>query len=251
MKRGLTNLLLVKHATRTRELVMITLKRKTLAMLFAATMALSTGTEGGSASAQSLQPVYQNQQTYLVNGLASVVPFVGYGFNNLKDKLHNAQHYDYATPVEGRAVIQPMVLSDIKRQYAKDPGVLINLVGISYGANIVTSLAAQLHRAGIPVNYLGVLDGPVLTRVTPNVHRVDNFVCVRINCIGQKVRLAKGNNVTIHQEFRMPTTHIALGADDKVHRRIVGQLTAYPMLIAGRPIETAPAIDMMSTASIQ
>ncbi|MGB7287931.1 MAG: hypothetical protein WBC71_13470 [Salaquimonas sp.] len=224
----------------------MTLLKKTCAIALTAAIALGTAlTFTNSVQAQSLQPVVQKHQTYLVNGLASVMPFVGYGFNNLQSKLHNARHYDYATPVEGRIAIQPLVLSDIKRQYAKDPSVLINLVGISYGANIVTNLAAQLNRAGIPVNYLAVLDGPMLSRITPNVHRVDNFVCRQIGCIGQHARLSNGNKVTLHQEFKMPTTHIALGDNPEVHQRIIGQLTAYPMLVAGQPIDT------MHTAAIQ
>ena len=173
------------------------------------------------------------------------MPFVGYGFSNLKDKLGEAKHYSYATPVEGRIAVQPLVLSEIKKEYAKDPSVQINLVGISYGANIVTSLAAQLHSAGIPVNYLGVLDGPVLTPVTPNVHRVDNFVCRMVGCIGQKVRLSKGNKVTLHTEFKYASSHIGLGDHKKVHDRIMGQLTAYPMLVAGHPIDT------ITTGSVQ
>lgn len=192
-----------------------------------------------------LEPVPQKHRTYLVNGLASVMPFVGYGFSNLKGKLGDAEHFSYATPVEGRIAIQPLVLSRIKNEYRRDPSVQINLVGISYGANIVTSLAAQLYREGIPVNYLGVLDGPVLTPVTPNVHRVDNFVCRMVGCIGQKVRLAKGNNVTLHTEFNYRSSHIGLGDHERVHNRIIGQLTAYPMLVAGQPIDT------MTTASIR
>lgn len=223
----------------------MTLHIKKKIAAFSAVMAVLVGFSSANANAENLTPVYQHQKTYLVNGLASVVPFVGYGFDNLKNKLHDAKNYDYATPVEGRMAIQPMVLADIKREYAKDRSILINLVGISYGANIVTSLAAQLNSAGIPVNYLGVLDGPMLTRVTPNVHRVDNFVCRTVGCIGQKVRLAKGNNTTIHTEFKLSSSHIGLGDNDTVHSRIVGQLTAYPLLVAGQPIDT------ISTASIQ
>lgn len=223
----------------------MTLHMKARGLILSGIIALSTTFTTNLAGAQSLQPVYQNQMTYLVNGLASVMPFVGYGFNNLKDKLGEAKHYDYATPVEGRIAIQPMVLADIKRQYARDPSILINLVGISYGANIVTSLAAQLNDAGIPVNYLGVLDGPMLTPVTPNVHRVDNFVCRTVGCIGQKVRLARGNNLTMHTEFKLSSSHIGLGDHAVVHNRIIGQLTAYPLLIAGQPIDT------MTTGSVQ
>ena len=223
----------------------MTLHMKARGLILSGIIALSATFTTNLAGAQSLQPVYQNQMTYLVNGLASVMPFVGYGFNNLKDKLGEAKHYDYATPVEGRIAIQPMVLADIKRQYARDPSILINLVGISYGANIVTSLAAQLNDAGIPVNYLGVLDGPMLTPVTPNVHRVDNFVCRTVGCIGQKVRLARGNNLTMHTEFKLSSSHIGLGDHAVVHNRIIGQLTAYPLLIAGQPIDT------MTTGSVQ
>lgn len=222
-------------------------KNSIMALAVATTLTLSGLFTAVGAQAQSypLQPAPQKQQTYLVNGLASVMPFVGYGFSNLKEKLGDAKHYSYATPVEGRIAIQPLVYSEIKRQYERDPSVLINLVGISYGANIVTSLAAQLNNAGIPVNYLGVLDGPVLTPVTPNVHRVDNFVCRMVGCIGQKVRLAKGNNVTLHTEFKYASSHIGLGDHEKVHNRIIGQLTAYPLLIAGQPIDT------MTTGSVQ
>ncbi|MCB1384521.1 MAG: hypothetical protein KDJ29_14900 [Hyphomicrobiales bacterium] len=206
---------------------------------------------------QGTHPVPQNHRTYLVNGLASVMPFIGYGFANLKAKLGDAKHYSYATPVEGRLVVQPLVLSEIRREFARDPSVQINLVGISYGGNIVTSLAAELYSEGIPVNYLGVLDGPVLAAIPPNVHRVDNFICRIPGCIGSKVRLTKGNNVTLHTEFKYTTTHVGLGDFAKVHNRIIGQLTAYPMLVAGHPIETVPAygdapgIDPLTTASIQ
>ena len=124
----------------------MTLLRKTCAFaLTTTTAALISLTSALPTSAQSIVPVQQNHKTYLVNGLASVMPFVGYGFSNLKDKLGEAKHYSYATPVEGRIAVQPLVLSEIKKEYAKDPSVQINLVGISYGANIVTSLPAQLQ----------------------------------------------------------------------------------------------------------
>lgn len=230
----------------------MTLRKTCRNSLVGAFLAALITLPSGPAFSQSLQPVPQNHKTYLVNGLASVMPFIGYGFANLKAKLGQAKHYSYATPVEGRLAIQPAVLSEIRREYARDPSVQINLVGISYGGNIVTSLAAQLYRDGIPVNYLGVLDGPVLAAVPPNVHRVDNFICRIPGCIGSKVRLTKGNNVTLHAEFRYTTTHVGLGDFAKVHDRIIGQLTAFPMLVAGQPIETAPiGLDPIATASIQ
>jgi hypothetical protein len=245
VSRDLTNLLFLKHVTK-KGFVPMTLRNMITAAALSV-LALSTGSmiTAVEAKAQSLEPVYQHHKTYLINGLASIMPFVGYGFNNLKNKLDNAVHYSYATPVEGRIAIQPAVLADIKREYANDPNIQINLVGISYGGNIVTSLAAQLNSAGIPVNYLGVLDGPILAAVTPNVHRVDNFVCRYPGCMGQQVRLAKGNNITLHTEFKYASSHIGLGDYQKVHDRIIGQLTAYPMLIAGQPIDT------MTTGSVQ
>ncbi len=207
-------------------------------------LAISIGLGSTAVKADNFQPVHENHKTYLINGLASVMPFVGYGFNNLKSKLGQAKHYSYATPIEGRIVVQTAVLSEIKREYARDTSIKINLVGISYGGNIVTSLASQLHNANIPVNYLGVLDGPVLTPITPNVHRVDNFVCRMPGCIGQKVRLASGNNLTLHTEFKYASSHIGLGDHKKVHKRIIGQLTSFPLFVAGAPIDT------MTTASI-
>lgn len=221
------------------------------------TMAAAAMLTCGLAAASSAQAQYhagaELNRTYLINGLASIMPFVGYGFNNLKGKLGSAKHYSYATPVEGRIAVQPAVLSEIRREYRRNPFVRINLIGISYGGNIVTSLASQLHKDGIPVNYLGVLDGPILAPVPPNVHRVDNFVCRYVGCIGQKVRLAKGNNATLHTEFTYASTHIGLGDHDKVHERIIGQLTDIPLLVEGRPIETIDtigAIDTITTASI-
>lgn len=213
---------------------------KKIVAVVAASLMLVSGKQ-----ASALEPVKENHKTFLINGLASAMPFIGYGFNNLKGKLGHGKHYSYLTPVEGRVAVQPAVLAQIKKDYKRDPSMKINLVGISYGANIVTSLAAQLHKANIPVNYLAVLDGPVLTRVTPNVHRVDNFVCRVVGCIGQKVRLTKGNKTTLHTEFKYRTSHVGLGDDERVHKRIKGQLTSYPLYVS-----TPPMVDPTTTASV-
>src|SRR5680860_214358 len=201
------------------------------------------------SNAQNIVPVKENHRTYLINGLASVIPFVADGFNDLKVKLGHAKHYAYLTPVEGRVVVQPAVLAEIKREYSNDPSIEINLVGISYGANIVTMLAAQLNRENIPVNYLAVLDGPVLVPITENVHRVDNFVCRTIGCMGQRVHLAKGNTNTLHTEFTYLTSHVGLGDDVRVHRRIERQLTSYALYVAGPPVRN-PNVDSVTTASV-
>lgn len=223
----------------------MTLTKKLAAFL----VGISTIFIAAQTNAQNIVPVKENHRTYLINGLASAMPFIGYGFNNLKGKLGHGKHYAYLTPVEGRIAIQPAVLAEIKREYRKDPTIEINLVGISYGANIVTALAAQLDRANIPVNYLAVLDGPVLVPVTKNVHRVDNFVCRTIGCMGQRVRLAGGNKNTLHTEFTYRTSHVGLGDDNRVHQRIEGQLTSYALYVAGPPVQN-PGIDPVSTASV-
>lgn len=199
----------------------------------------------GVANAINLQPVHQNHKTYLINGLASVMPFVGYGFNNLKKKLGQAKHYSYVTPVEGTLVIQMAVFSEIKKAYKKDPSIVINLVGISYGGNIVTRIADMLDGENIPVNYLAVLDGPVLSRISKNVHRVDNFVCRLPGCMGQKIRLRKNNETTLLTEFKYKSFHISLANDERVHKRIQGQLTSYALNV------TTPSIDYAMTASIK
>ena len=197
-----------------------------------------------------IRPVAENYRTYLVNGLASGLPFIGYGFEHLKKKLDNARHYAYMTPVEGRVVIQPKVLADIKRDHRADPSAKINLVGISYGANIVTALARQLERAGINVNYMAVLDGPMPSRISSNVGRVDNFVCRIPGCMGARLKLERGNKNTILQEFTFRTTHVGLADYAKVHDRILGQLTEYQLNVATHspvqvPVE--PQIGMTDT----
>ncbi|MFK7902460.1 MAG: hypothetical protein AB8B49_06415 [Nitratireductor sp.] len=217
---------------------MCTFKAKLGKLMIAGALALTP------TIANSLQPAKENHKTYLINGLASVMPFVGYGFNNLKHKLGNAKHVSYATPVEGTLVVQTAIFQEIKKSYKRDPSIAINLVGISYGGNIVTRLASMLDRENIPVNYLAVLDGPVLSKIPDNVHRVDNFVCRLPGCIGQKVRLTSDNKTTLHTEFKYKTFHIGLGDDDRVHKRIQGQLTSYALNVA------EPAIDMIATASV-
>lgn len=231
------------------------LSRTMCALSMSAVMFGATLSGVNVANANKLKPVHQNHKTYLINGLASVMPFVGYGFNNLKKKLGQAKHYSYATPVEGTLVVQMAVFSEIKRAYKKDPSININLVGISYGGNIVTRVASMLKRENIPVNYLAVLDGPVLSRIPDNVHRVDNFVCRLPGCMGQKVRLTKTNQTTLHTEFKYKTFHIGLGDDDRVHKRIQGQLTDYALNVITpdftTPAENGPGIDYSMTASIK
>lgn len=173
------------------------------------------------------------QRTYLINGLASAVPFIGYGFTNLKKKIPGAKLYSYISPVEGAAVIQPRILADIRAAHRRNPNVEINLIGISFGANLITRMGAALQRDGIEISYMGLLDGLPLADVTSNVRRVDNFICNLPGCLRDKVKLTRNNNLTIHNQFAYTTTHIALGNNEEIHQRIMHQITTTPFNVAG------------------
>jgi hypothetical protein len=184
-------------------------------------------------------------KTWLINGLASAVPFIGYGFANLKKKIPGSELYSYMSPVEGSTVIQAKIMNEIRQAYRRNPNVEINLIGISFGANLITRMVGQLDKEGIPVSYLGVVDGLPLGTVTPNVRRVDNFYCTIPGCLADKIRLTRGNDVTIKNAFKFNTTHIALGDNEEMHRRILHQISTYPLNIAN------PSVDLAYTASTE
>jgi hypothetical protein len=209
------------------------------ALILAALAAFSFGAPA-SANAQAIE-----QKTYLINGLASAVPFIGYGFANLQKKIPGAELYSYISPVEGSTVIQSTIMADIRRAWKRNPSVEINLIGISYGANLITRMGQQLQREGIDVSYMGVIDGLPLGEVTSNVRRVDNFTCSMVGCLRDKVRLAKGNKTTIANAFNYATTHIAMGDRAEVHQRILHQITTVPFDVAG------PGLDLAYTASVK
>jgi len=48
-----------------------------------------------AASAISLAASQANARTYIVNGLASAVPFIGYGMNNLGKKIPGSKVFSY------------------------------------------------------------------------------------------------------------------------------------------------------------
>ena len=184
-------------------------------------------------------------KTWLINGLASAVPFIGYGFANLKKKIPGAELYSYMSPVEGSTIIQAKILSEIRQAYRRNPNVEINLIGISYGANLITWMSAELNKEGIPISYLGVVDGLPLGSVPPNVRRVDNFTCTVPGCLADKIRLTRDNTVTIKNAFKFNTTHIALGDNEVMHQRVLHQISTYPLNIAN------PSLDMAYTASTE
>ncbi len=170
------------------------------------------------------QPVSASARTYIVNGLVSAVPFIGYGMANLGKKIPGAKVFSYITSVEGNSIIKPNIIEDIETRYRRNPGEPINLIGISYGAKMITEIASALARKNIPVNYLGIIEGGTMRPIKGNVAKVDNFICTGADCAKKSVRLASGNNTTKVSQFTLADTHIDLGNNSRVHSRIISNL---------------------------
>lgn len=173
--------------------------------------------------------------TILIDGFASASPMIGYGLRNLKKKIPGARLYSYVGAVEGWTYIAPKVVRDVRKAYRQDPGIEINLIGASFGANLLTRIVTKLHEYDIPVSYLGIIDGLPLTPIPPNVRRVDNFTCSIVGCLRDRIELTKGNNITITSAFDYRTTHIGISNLDEVQRRILYQISTYPLEIAAPP----------------
>ena len=168
------------------------------------------------------------KKTYLINGLASNIGNIGFGFKNLSKKIPGSILYNYASFVESSTVIRSRVTKELKAAYRKNPNLEINLIGISFGANIVTIIAQELHRSKIPVNYLATLDGPAMLPIRKNVRVTDNFTCTNLDCFKTNTRLGWGNKETQKQSFRLKSSHIPLANHPKVHARILQQINAKP-----------------------
>ena len=164
------------------------------------------------------------KKTYLVNGLASSVESIGYGFTNLSKKIPKAKLYNYASFVESSTIIRARITREIKAAYAADPNIEINLIGISFGANIVTWIAQELDRKKIPINYLATLEGPAMSPIRKNVKTADNFSCTGLSCFRTSSKLAWGNTTTDFAKFKIKAGHIALADHKDVHRRILTQI---------------------------
>ena len=216
------------------------MNKSRVSLLSAMGLVLAIAAAGNPVTARAVE-----QKTYLINGLASAIPFIGYGFSNLQKKIPGAVLYSYLSPVEGSTIIQPKILNDIRKAVKRNPDVEINLIGISYGANLITRMGADLADEGIKISYMGVIDGLPLGNVTSNVRRVDNFTCRLPGCLRDRVRLTKGNNITIANAFDYTATHIDMGNHPEVHQRILHQITTVPLNIA------EPSLDMAFTASTQ
>ncbi len=160
-------------------------------------------------------------RTYIVNGLASAVPFIGYGMNNLGKKISGSKVFSYITSIEGNRIIKPNILKDIEARYKRNPNEPINLIGISYGANMVSDIANRLAKKGIPVNYLGIIEGTSLKSIKSNVRRAQNFICTAAECSKRRIGLASGNTVTKLNQFTYDDGHIDLGNNRGVHSKIL------------------------------
>lgn len=164
------------------------------------------------------------KKTYLINGLASSVKSIGYGFTNLSKKIPSAQLHNYASFVESSTVIRNQVSREIKAAYKANPDIEINLIGISFGANIVTWIAQELNLKKIPVNYLATLEGPAMSPIYKNVRLADNFSCTGATCFRTTSKLAWGNKKTDFAKFKIKASHIALANHPTVHQRIISQI---------------------------
>lgn len=178
---------------------------------------------GTGVDAETLSPRPKTQKTYLINGLMSAVPFIGYGFRNLHKKMPEAQLFSYLSPIESAGVIMPKVMGEIEAAYAQDPNVSINLIGISLGADFVSIVAEKLHKKGIPVNYLGIVDGTSLRPIQANVKKADNLTCTFLDCVRGRVRLAPGNSTTVLFKKKYKSSHIPLGDNADLHAHVIAQ----------------------------
>lgn len=182
-----------------------------------------------------LSPQFQNvvepeavkprtRKTFLLNGLVSAVPFIGFGLTNLQKKIPGSKLYSYLSPVEGSVAIAPAVIKEVVKAHRADPTVEVNLIGISYGANLITQIASNLNKKGIKVHYLGIIEGTTLKRIPSNVVVADNFTCTNLDCTRGKARLVNGNRVTQLENFKFRTSHIPMGNNKKMHNRIIRQI---------------------------
>ena len=197
---------------------------RTSRVAFASEQPAVAQVEDGSTVPSIPAPKPRIKKTYLINGLASSVDSIGYGFTNLSKKIPNSKLHNYASFVESSTVIRSRVTREIKAAYKANPDIEINLIGISFGANIVTWIAQDLNRQNIPINYLATLEGPAMARIYDNVRLADNFSCTGLNCFRTTSKLAWGNKKTDFNKFQIKAGHIALANHPEVHNRVLAQI---------------------------
>ena len=162
------------------------------------------------------------RKVYLVNGLLSMV--FGYGLTNLSKKMPYARHFKFAGSVTQSTING--IISDAAKAYNADKTTRISLIGISQGANAITKIAAALHRKGVRVHYLGVIEGGTLSPIHDNVSKADNFICTKGDCARKNIRLASGNSTTRTKTINLDSGHIASGNHPTMHRRVIAQVNS-------------------------
>lgn len=163
------------------------------------------------------------RKVYLVNGIASTL--LGYGLTNLKKKIPYARHFKYTTTA-ATGTIKRGIINDAIKAYNADQSVKISLVGISYGARMVTEIASTLYSKGVPVHYMAVIEGKNLSSIKGNVRKADNVTCTGGTCARIRARLASGNRSTRLGDLVVNTGHVASSDSPRVHSRIISQINS-------------------------
>lgn len=163
--------------------------------------------------------VAASSKVYLVNGLFSKA--FGYGLTNLSKKIPHARHFKFAGGVT-QATIDG-IIKDATNAYKKDSSTRISLVGISQGANAITTIASALNRNGVKVHYMAIIEGGSLTPLPSNVRKADSFVCTGTDCSRRSATRASGNTTTVMSTITLNTNHIASGDDASMHRRVIAE----------------------------
>lgn len=163
-------------------------------------------------AAMMLAPVQASAKTYLVNGILSATP-IGYGFKNLKEKIPSASLFLMVTGAEAGS-IRRSIVDDIRRRHRADPSSQFALAGISKGADVILQVAQEVAREGIPIHYLGIVEGSGGT-LPANVVSADNFVCARRGPLCTMRQVAGARTIPIN------TGHIDMGNHPTVHNRII------------------------------
>jgi len=159
-------------------------------------------------------------KVYLVNGLFSKA--FGYGLTNLSKKIPYARHFKFAGGVT-QATING-IITDATNAYKKDPSTKISLVGISQGANAITTIANALNSNGVKVHYMAIIEGGSLMPLPSNVRRADSFICTGTDCSRKSATRANGNTTTIMNTITLNTNHIASGDAAAMHQRVISQI---------------------------
>jgi len=86
---------------------------------------------------------------------------------------------------------------------------------------MVSDIANKLAAKGIPVNYLGIIEGTSLKSIKSNVKRAQNFICTGVECSKRRVGVASNNSTTKLDQYTYKDGHIDLGNNKGVHSRII------------------------------